>query len=141
MSKSSSAVVWWKCSKGHEWKTSVNNRTSSHHSGCPICKGREISLERSLAYQYPELAAQWHPTKNLPLTPSTVFPYSKRLVWWICTTNPHPSDGREETVEFDYMGNMPHSCLGCGSEWEESIKNRVAKYKMHRNLCPFGMYV
>lgn len=32
VSKSSAVRVWWKCEKGHEWITSVNNRTSSHHS-------------------------------------------------------------------------------------------------------------
>ena len=32
----SSKKVWWKCSKcGHEWKTSVANRT--YGFGCPKC--------------------------------------------------------------------------------------------------------
>ncbi|CBK20679.2 uncharacterized protein [Blastocystis hominis] len=137
VSKSSSAVVWWKCSKGHEWRTSVNNRTSSHHSGCPICKGHEISLERSLAYQYPELAVQWHPTKNLPLLPSTVFPYSNRSVWWVCNLNRPSNDSSEETVQFGNFSPSANVCVGCGQEWQESIKNRVSKYKgSHNLLCP-----
>lgn len=135
VSKSSSAVVWWKCSKGHEWRTSVNNRTSSHHSGCPICKGHEISLERSLAYQYPELAVQWHPTKNLPLLPSTVFPYSNRSVWWVCNLNRPSNDASEETVQFGNYAPSTNECVGCGQEWQESIKNRVSKYKGSHNLC------
>ena len=32
VSKSSAVRVWWKCENGHEWQTSVNNRTSSHRS-------------------------------------------------------------------------------------------------------------
>jgi len=29
--------VWWKCSKGHEWKTTVNSRSKG--TGCPYCEG------------------------------------------------------------------------------------------------------
>ena len=27
--------VWWKCSQGHEWGTTVGSRVKGH--GCPIC--------------------------------------------------------------------------------------------------------
>ena len=33
---SSGRKVWWKCSRGHEWQTSIANRTL-HNSGCPSC--------------------------------------------------------------------------------------------------------
>ncbi len=36
VSYSSNKIVWWKCSKGHEWRTSINNRTSKN-SKCSIC--------------------------------------------------------------------------------------------------------
>ena len=29
--------VWWKCSKGHEWQSTIYNR-AENGSGCPICK-------------------------------------------------------------------------------------------------------
>jgi uncharacterized Zn-finger protein len=29
--------VWWRCDKGHEWKTSIYGRTNS--KGCPYCSG------------------------------------------------------------------------------------------------------
>lgn len=32
----------WRCSKGHEWFTTINNRTSNKH-GCPYCNGKRIS--------------------------------------------------------------------------------------------------
>ncbi|MGA2915293.1 MAG: zinc-ribbon domain-containing protein [Sedimentisphaerales bacterium] len=35
--------VWWQCSRGHEWKTSVNNR--SNGTGCPYCKSQTSQLE------------------------------------------------------------------------------------------------
>lgn len=28
--------VWWLCSKGHEWKTTIINRNRKHY-GCPLC--------------------------------------------------------------------------------------------------------
>jgi hypothetical protein len=33
----------------------------------------------------PELAKEWHPTKNGPLNPTNVKPGSNRKVWWICS--------------------------------------------------------
>lgn len=31
----SNKKVWWKCSKGHEWQTTINNRNNGN--GCPVC--------------------------------------------------------------------------------------------------------
>ena len=76
--------VWWLCDKGHEWQASIASRTSAG-SGCPYCTGRKvIPGENDLASRFPDLAAQWHSTKNGTLTPQQVTPYSNRKVWWIC---------------------------------------------------------
>lgn len=133
ISKSSAVRVWWKCSKGHEWQTSVNNRTSSHHSGCPYCNGHSISLEHSLAYLYPELAFQWHPTKNGTLTPSQVFPCSDRVVWWLCTLPVGKMILHDDTVEVMDLDETVKN-RGCGREWEESVVNRVTKFKSNHTL-------
>lgn len=37
-----------------------------------------------LASLYPDLAKEWHPTKNGELTPDQVTPGSNRKVWWRC---------------------------------------------------------
>lgn len=136
ISKSSAVRVWWKCSKGHEWQTSVNNRTSSHHSGCPYCMGHSISIEHSLAFQYPEIAAQWHPTKNGSLTPSQVFPCSDKLVWWICNLPAHITPYQNEFVEWTHPDPEVEN-RGCGREWEESVINRVTKYKSNHTMGRF----
>lgn len=39
---------------------------------------------QSLAERFPELAAQWHPTKNGDLTPNDVAPFSNKKAWWLC---------------------------------------------------------
>ena len=36
-SRQSREKVWWKCSKGHEWQSSVGHRADGH--GCPYCNG------------------------------------------------------------------------------------------------------
>ena len=32
--------VWWKCSKGHEWKAACCSRTRGN--GCPYCAGKKV---------------------------------------------------------------------------------------------------
>ena len=80
----SSRRVWWRCEKGHEWRSAVHARTGTG-TRCPYCAGKlPIPNETDLATQYPELVKQWHPTKNAPLTPDQLLPGSHRLVWWVC---------------------------------------------------------
>lgn len=75
--------VWWRCDKGHEWETSAGARLSKN-SGCPVCAGTVVVPgENDLASAYPELAKEWHPTKN-QLTPQEVTCGSKRKIWWQC---------------------------------------------------------
>jgi Probable Zinc-ribbon domain len=79
----SNVKVWWKCSKGHEWQTTVNNRYSQN-KGCPYCYGRFATEENCLLNVNPNLAKQWHPIKNGALTPRDVKPNSGKKVWWLC---------------------------------------------------------
>lgn len=80
----SSKKVWWKCPEGedHEWYVSVSNRKAGW--GCPICSGRKVTKSNCLATINPELAKEWHPTKNGELTPYDVTPNSQKKVWWKC---------------------------------------------------------
>ena len=79
----SNRKVWWRCEKGHEWQTEVKVRAMG--TGCPICLNREVcSGFNDLATVLPEVAAQWHPTKNGALTPDKVVPGKHRKVWWQC---------------------------------------------------------
>ena len=38
----------------------------------------------TLQYKYPEIAKEWHPTKNLPLTLDSITYGSNKKVWWQC---------------------------------------------------------
>lgn len=84
ISPSSHKKVWWKCSEGHEWGSSPNARTSTR-SGCPVCQGNQVlEGENDFATFAPDLAAQWHPTKNGGIRPEAIRPLSNRSVWWLC---------------------------------------------------------
>ena len=85
---SSGQDVWWKCSKGHSYQSRVANRTHLG-TGCKYCgtennSPRAVSDEYNLAVDYPDIATEWHSTKNGDLTPDTVTSGSKRVVWWSC---------------------------------------------------------
>jgi rubrerythrin len=82
---------YWLCQTcGWEWKTDPDHRTRSKR-GCPGCSRAKISRDKSkpgpgesLAEKLPELAAEWHPTLNAPLTPFDVRPRGKAFPWWQC---------------------------------------------------------
>ena len=84
LSHGSKQKVWWLCDKGHAWQAVVYMRTGSS-TGCPYCAGKRAwPGENDLASQMPEVAAQWHPVKNQPLTPAEVPLGSHKKVWWLC---------------------------------------------------------
>ena len=84
-SEFSNREVWWKCDEGddHEWRTSIGKRTFSARN-CPFCSRNKVSKSSSFAITHPELAKEWHPTKNGDLTPSDVLYGSTQEVWWKC---------------------------------------------------------
>ena len=54
-------------------------------SGCPYCAGKQAwPGENDLASQRPDLLDQWHPTKNLPMTPERVTVGGHFKAWWVC---------------------------------------------------------
>lgn len=75
--------VWWRCDKGHSWQAKVSNRFRG--TGCPFCAGHRILPgENDLQTVYPEIAQEWHPTKNGDLSPGEVAPHSNQYAWWKC---------------------------------------------------------
>lgn len=47
----SGKLVWWLCKRGHEWQSSVDNRSSGN--GCPICaKETQTSLPEQMIYYF-----------------------------------------------------------------------------------------
>ena len=80
----SSKGVWWKCLAGpdHEWKAIIGSLSAG--TGCPFCANKRVSVTNSLATRHPDIAADWHPTKNGALTPHDVIRASGKTAWWQC---------------------------------------------------------
>jgi hypothetical protein len=81
----SSRCVWWRCprKRTHVWAAIISNRTGGGQ-GCPMCSGHVVTAETSLRSRFPEIARQWHPLRNEPLTPDDVTPGSGKRIWWVC---------------------------------------------------------
>lgn len=78
---SSAKKVWWLGECGHEWDSYIYSRNKGHQ--CPYCTNVKTNHTNSLASLKPELAKEWHPTKNGNLTPYDKAPNSNQKVWWL----------------------------------------------------------
>ena len=96
---------WWIDSFGHSWEASPNNRVFG--SNCPYCSGNKVLVGfNDIATTHPEIAAEWHPTKNGSLLPTEVSKGYTKKVWFLCPK--------------------------CGGEYESFIGNKVKGY----GKCP-----
>lgn len=99
--------VWWLCSScAWEWPAHIYHRTKPTGGGCPRCKGKILTYQKSLEYMFPTIAAEWHPTKNGEETPLECFAVSSKRRWWLCKA--------------------------CGHEWPARISDRTK----HGSGCP-----
>jgi len=82
-------LLWWKCPLGtdHEWQATGNSRFTMG-SGCPVCAGRLVTTSNNLAATHPDLAAEYHPTKNAPLAAADVVAGTTKRLWWSCPKGP-----------------------------------------------------
>lgn len=77
--------VWWLCDKGHSYQAQVTSRTRKvGATGCPVCRGTQVSADNNLRVKFPSVAAQWHKTKNGERQPQDYRPKSGVKVWWQC---------------------------------------------------------
>jgi hypothetical protein len=89
--------VWWLGDCSHEWEAVIQSRTSG--TGCPFCSGRKVlSGFNDIGTTHPELASEWHPSKNNALSLGNLSAGSHKKVWW--------------------LGD-------CSHEWEATVANRA----------------
>ena len=97
---SSQRKVWWRCQKGHNWQSTIANRSSGY--GCPYCANQKVLKGyNDLQTANPTLAKEWSYKQNGKLLPDNFTANSHKKVWWIC-----------------------HN----GHEWQATIKNRNYGY-------------
>ena len=83
VSKGSQEKVYWKCDEGHSWQTLISNRIAG--KGCPYCASSLVWTGfNDLAFKYPELAKEFHASKNSPLTAEALLAGGHKKVWWLC---------------------------------------------------------
>ena len=76
-------IVWWKCSKGHEWKARISHRTNG--VGCPYCKNKKVLKGyNDLETTNLDLIKEWNYQKNTSFRPCEVTRGSHHKVWWKC---------------------------------------------------------
>ena len=82
ISPKSNKKVWWLCPKGHEYFVVIYSRAVG--TGCPYCANKKTSSSNNLKILFPEIAKEWHPTKNCNLKPEDVVKHTGKKVWWLC---------------------------------------------------------
>ena len=83
VAKGSDKKIWWKCPEGddHEWSSVIRDREKSN---CPVCGNKKVVLSNCLATTNPDLAEEWHPTKNGRFTAYNITEGSHKKAWWKC---------------------------------------------------------
>jgi len=151
--------VWWRCLKRarHVWDAPIANRV--HGTGCPRCLGIAPIGQRTVAYRAPQIAAQWHPTKNGTLTPHDIVLFSKQRVWWLCPKGPDHEWQTKPDARFAAKTRCPF-CAGrrfsitnslavkfpkIAREWNPAKNGGVTPWKVTAFAgkqvwwrCPFG---
>lgn len=75
----------WICPAGHRYVSKINNRVRAKGNGCKYCNGQKaLKNYNDLKFLYPEVALDWHPTKNEDLHADMVTARSNRSIWWQC---------------------------------------------------------
>lgn len=92
IAQSSHRKVKWKCSKGHEWSATVNERTRGH--GCPYCRGNHIVTDRNSLLAWcnnngvlgQRIISEWTglDENENPLSMDNVARASRKKVKWRC---------------------------------------------------------
>lgn len=122
----STKELWWVCPKGHEYQSIVHYRTSGNH-GCNICSGHIINQTNCLSTLFPEIALEWHPTKNAGLKSENISGKSLEKVWWKCKNFSHHEWC---TTVISRTGFMKTNCPFCkSSKGEKLIENWLLENK------------
>lgn len=116
--------AWWLCPNtncsqkcSHEYQQRIADKIGQNQ-GCPLCNGnQQRCYHNTLAYLYPELSKEWHPTKNYredaiegeyfpgsQISPSELSKGNSSTFWWKCLI------GCKD---------------GCTHEWKSQVDNRT----------------
>lgn len=89
----SKKVLTWKCKNNPEHKPYRKTvfefyrmlKNGSESLGCPECLGKVISSSNSLEALKPDVASEWHPTKNKKKASEVGLSFKDKEIWWKCS--------------------------------------------------------
>jgi hypothetical protein len=105
--------LWWRDPEcGHEWQETPANREKGRRLRCPECR----TILDSLAYHYPEIAAEWsasNPSTAWQVRPSGQTAFSPS---WVCANN----------VDHTWQAQLTSRAAGAGCpECRETGKSKI----------------
>ena len=120
--------LWWICPNGHRYDSLPGNKVYHTGGDCPYCSSQKLCREMSLGYLNPELAREWHPTKNGNRTPFDVFANTNRYIWWLCPICGYEWRAKGSNRNVNKRG-CPH-CANCRSSSvpEQLLFRTIKKY-------------
>ena len=101
-------MVWWQCTKLHNYKMAVVNKLKS---GCPYCANKKILVGyNDLATTHSYLCEEWDYKKNNGLKPTDITYGYESKVWWKCKDFSHswsasPNNRTNQKSNCPYCGN------------------------------------
>ena len=105
VTRKSGLSVWWTCKLGHDFKAKIGERVRGREerpgtNGCPVCLNRKLLQgANDLLSSNPEIAREFHPTLNLPLTPGDIKASEGRKLWWLCAKGHEFQQGLSHRVK------------------------------------------
>jgi hypothetical protein len=137
--------VWFRCPKTtcsmncpHDFTAEIKNVVyafikNPNTNGCPFCAPMTgiICKHLSLAYIFPKIAGEIHPTKNNNIDPKTISPHSKKSLWFLCPNKflCNCEHAYKTTVDTRTLSKNPTGCPFCGG-------NKVCEHRTLDALFP-----
>lgn len=121
-SPQSDKYAYWVCSKcGYHYRSKINNRTNGRC--CPCCANKKVVPGiNDLATTHPQLASEWHPTKNGSLSPTQVTYGKGKKVWWLCP------EGHEYQATILHRASGGTNCPICNSGRQTSFAEQAVYF-------------
>ena len=88
----------------------------------------KIKYEKSLAYLYPNLAKEWHPTLNNPIQPDQITKGSGKEIYWQCPNCSYGSNG-EWKATVNTRAYCKKGCPCCGYSWYRAMLGAPQKLR------------
>lgn len=111
---------WWHCTNGepHSFQATIAKRVYGGMM-CAVCHGKQMSYDRSLEANYPQLAKEW--SDNNDKRPSEVSCGSEYKAKWKCANPSHP----EYEASVYNRAHLHSGCPLCAREKNKSTYSKL----------------